>query len=164
MKKILIIPAVLLFLTTSCQNQTENKSVTNNQKQTEINATTEKTAIEKLLFSYRDALNTSDVSKVLTLYTQDGVFMPTNAPTAKGQEQLKGSYEFVFKAIQLNIEFFIEEIVISGDYAYAVTNSKGTTLIHANGQTVPEENRELFVLQKENRQWKISRYMFNKTK
>jgi ketosteroid isomerase-like protein len=92
------------------------------------------------------------------------LFMPTNAPTAKGQEQLKGSYELVFKTIRIHIEFIIEEIVVSGDYAYAVTNSKGTTLIHANGQTVPEENRELFVLQKDNGQWKIARYMFNKTK
>lgn len=90
--------------------------------------------------------------------------MPTNAPTAKGQEQLKGSYEFVFKSIQLDIEFFIDEITVDGEHAYAVTSSKGTTLIHANGQTVPEENRELFVLAKENGQWKISRYMFNKTK
>ena len=152
------------MLMASCKNQTENKSLSNNQKQTEMNATTEKLAIEKLLFSYRDALNTSDVSKVLSLYTQDGVFMPTNAPTAKGQDQLKGSYEFVFKTIQLNIEFFIEEIGVSGESAFALTNSKGTTLIHANGQTVPEENRELFVLAKENGQWKIARYMFNKTK
>ncbi|WP_052250070.1 SgcJ/EcaC family oxidoreductase [Flavobacterium sp. KMS] len=163
MKKILI-PISLLLLMASCQKQTENKSVTNNLKQVEMNTTAEKTAIEKLFFSYRDALNTSDVSKVLSLYTQDGVFMPTSAPTAKGQQQLKDSYEFVFKSIQLNIEFFIEEINISGDIAYAVTNSKGTTLIHANGQTVPEENRELFVLAKENGEWKIARYMFNKTK
>ncbi len=129
-----------------------------------MNATTEKLAIEKLLFSYRDALNTSNVSKVLTLYTKNGVFMPANAPSAVGQEQLKASYEFVFKTIQLHIEFFVGEITVSGDFAYALTNSKGTTLIHANGQTVPEENRELFVLNKENGEWKIARYMFNKTK
>lgn len=148
----------------SFDNPTENKSVTNNLKQVKMNTTAEKIAIENLLFSYRDALNTSDVSKVLLLYTQDGVFMPTNAATAKGQEQLKASYEFVFKTIQLNIEFFIEEIDVHGEFAYAVTNSKGTTLIHANGQTIPEENRELFVLAKENGKWKIARYMFNKTK
>lgn len=125
---------------------------------------TEKSAIEKLLFSYRDALNASDVNKVLQLYTNDGIFMPSNAPSAVGQEQIKGSYEFVFKTIQLNIEFFIDEIVVNGDYAFARTTSKGTTLIHANSQTVAEENRELFVLQKTNGQWKISRYMFNKMK
>ena len=124
----------------------------------------EKSEIEKLLFDYRDALNSSDVNKVLPLYTNDGVFMPSNAPSAIGQEQIKGSYEFVFKTIQLNIEFFIDEIVVNGNYAFARTISKGTTLIHANGQTVPEENRELFVLQKTNGIWKISRYMFNKMK
>ena len=90
--------------------------------------------------------------------------MPSNAPSAIGQEQVKASYEFVFKTIQLKIEFFIDEIIINGDNAFARTTSKGTTLIHANGQTVPEENRELFVLQKISGQWKISRYMFNKMK
>ncbi|MBK9221815.1 MAG: SgcJ/EcaC family oxidoreductase [Saprospiraceae bacterium] len=163
MKKILI-PTFLFLIMVSCQNQTENKSTTNIQKKSEMNATTEKQAIEKMLFSYRDALNTSDVSKVLPLYTQDGVFMPSNAPSAIGQEQIKGSYEFVFKTIQLHIEFFIDDIVVNDDYAFARTTSKGTTLIHSNGQTIPEENRELFVLQKVDGQWKIARYMFNKMK
>jgi hypothetical protein len=48
--------------------------------------------------------------------------------------------------------------------AFAVTSSKGTTLIHATGATVPEENRELFVFEKDNGAWRIARYMFNKTK
>lgn len=161
MKRIFL-SAMLLTSLIACQNQTENQS--NNSNQTKMEQTTEKTAIEKLLFAYRDALNASDVNKVLPLYTADGVFMPSNAPSAIGQEQVKGSYEFVFKTIQLKIEFFIDEIVINGDYAFARTTSKGTTLIHANGQTVPEENRELFVLQKVSGQWKISRYMFNKMK
>jgi len=161
MKKIFI-SATLLLALVAYQNKTKNQS--NNSKQNNMEQSTEKLAIEKLLFSYRDALNTSDVNKVLTLYTNDGVFMPSNAPSAIGQEQLKGSYEFVFKTIQLNVEFFIDEIMVSGDYAFARTTSKGTTLIHANGETVAEENRELFVLQKTNGQWKISRYMFNKMK
>jgi uncharacterized protein (TIGR02246 family) len=123
---------------------------------------TERVAIEKLLFLYRDALNASDVTKILPLYTKEGIFMPSNAPTSAGQEQVKSAYDFVFSTIKLNIEFFIDEIVQIGDYAFARTTSKGTTLIHANGATVPEENRELFVLRKENGSWKIDRYMFNK--
>ena len=160
--KTLTISAFMILLLFHVQNKVIAQTLTKENK-AEMK-TKEQSAIEQLLISYRDALNASDVSKVLPLYTKDGVFMPTNAPTAKGQEQLKGSYEFVFKTIQIHIEFFIEEIVVSGDYAYAITNSKGTALIHANGQTVSEENRELFVFQKDNGQWKIARYMFNKTK
>ena len=163
MKAITISAFMILFLF-HLQNIGMAQTLTNGQNKIEMKTTTEKSAIEKLLFSYSDALNASDVPKVVPLYTKDGVFMPTNAPTAKGQEQLKGSYEFVFKTIQIHIEFFIDEIVISGDHAYALTNSKGTALIHANGQTVSEENRELFVFEKDNGQWKIARYMFNKTK
>ncbi len=154
--------ATLMISIMACK--TENKMQSQNSTQNNKNKTMETSAIEKLLFSYRDALNASDVSKVLPLYTEDGVFMPSNAPTAAGQEQVKAAYEFVFKAIQLHIEFYIDEIVLHGDYAFARTTSKGTTLIHATGETVPEENRELFVLQKANGQWKISRYMFNKMK
>ncbi len=160
--KHLTITTALLILLAACQNKTENQSNISNQNIME--QTTEKTAIEKLLFSYRDALNTSDVNKVLPLYTNDGVFMPSNAPSAIGQEQVKAAYEFVFSQIQLNIQFYIDETVVNGDYAFARTTSKGTTLIHANKQTVAEENRELFVLQKTNGQWKIARYMFNKMK
>jgi uncharacterized protein (TIGR02246 family) len=154
--------ATLMISIMACK--TENKMQSQNSTQNNKNKTMETSAIEKLLFSYRDALNASDVSRVLPLYTEDGVFMPSNAPTAAGQEQVKAAYEFVFKAIQLHIEFYIDEIVLHGDYAFARTTSKGTTLIHATGETVPEENRELFVLQKANGQWKISRYMFNKMK
>ncbi len=158
----IFIAAYLLTILTACQNETKNQS--NNLSQTKMEQSNEKLSIEKLLFDYRDALNTSDVNKVLMLYTNDGIFMPSNAPSAFGKEQLKGAYEFVFNAIQLNIEFYIDEIEVIGEYAFARTTSKGNTLIHANGQTIPEENRELFVLQKTNGQWKISRYMFNKMK
>ncbi|MEN2399329.1 SgcJ/EcaC family oxidoreductase [Flavobacterium sp. MC2016-06] len=161
MKKI-IITTILLVTLAACQNKLKNNS--NNLNKISMNNQVEKLAIEKLLFSYRDALNASDVNKVLPLYTNDGVFMPSNAPSANGQQQIKDSYEFVFKAIQLNIEFYIDEIEIDGNFAFARTTSKGTTLIHANGQTVPEENRELFVFEKANGQWKIARYMFNKMK
>jgi ketosteroid isomerase-like protein len=89
--------------------------------------------------------------------------MPTEAPSAIGFESILKSYEFVFSQIQLNIEFFIEEIVVEGNIAFAVTSSKGTTLIHATGDTIPEANRELFVFEKVNNEWKIARYMFNKT-
>jgi len=135
----------------------------NNQSKVKL-GTGEKKEIENLLFTYRDALNASDAGKAMSLYTEDGVFMPSGAPTSIGTKQVKGAYEFAFSNIKLSIEFTIDEITIYGDYAFARTTSKGSTLIHATGETVSEENRELFVLQKENNEWKIARYMYNKMK
>lgn len=162
MKKILM-PIVVIFLMASCgekSNQESNQSLT---EKTEIMQKEEKQKIEELLNEYKKSLNTSDAKLAQSLYTKDGVFMPTEAPSGIGAEGILKSYEYVFSQIQLNIEFFIEEIQIEGEMAFAVTSSKGTTTIHATGDTFPEANRELFVFEKVNGEWKIARYMFNKT-
>ena len=159
MKRTILLLAAIISIR-ACQTKNSEDQI-NNQDKAKMESI-EKQIIENLLFTYRDALNASDVSKVLPLYTEDGIFMPSGAPTSIGTEQVKGSYEFVFSNIQLSIEFFIDEIIVNGEYAFARTTSKGSTLIHSKGETVPEENRELFVLQKENGSWKIDRYMFNK--
>jgi uncharacterized protein (TIGR02246 family) len=124
----------------------------------------DKQHIERLLAEYKNSLNTSDAAIAQSLYAKDGVFMPTGAPSAIGSGDILKSYKFIFSQIKLNIEFYIDEIAVNGDFAFATTNSRGTTLIHANGQTVPEENRELFVFERIEGVWKIARYMFNKTK
>jgi len=159
MKNTVLVMVAIISMSTSQAQNFEKQVNLQTQEKMESN---EKNEIKKLLFTYRDALNASDVNKVLPLYTEDGIFMPSGAPTSIGTEQVKGAYEFVFSNIELSIEFYVDEISINGDYAFARTTSKGSTLIHATGATVPEENRELFVLQKENGQWKIDRYMFNK--
>jgi len=123
-----------------------------------------KQEIEAVLMTYKEALNASDAEKATSLYTKDGIFMPLGAPSAIGLEKIKGAYEFVFSNIQLNIEFYIEEITVENKFAFAVTSSKGTTLIHATKETIPEENRELFIFENDKGNWKIARYMFNKTK
>lgn len=162
MKKIAIAIAVIAILT-SCNQKENTESNTNTINNTEIMEKQEKQKIEALLSEYEKSLNTSDAKLAQSLYTKDGIFMPTEAPSGIGSEGILKSYEFVFSQIQLNIEFFIEEIEVEGNMAFAVTSSKGTTLIHATGDTIPEANRELFVFEKVNDEWKIARYMFNKT-
>jgi uncharacterized protein (TIGR02246 family) len=121
-------------------------------------------AIEKLIFAYRDALNASDADKVVALYTADGVLLANAAPTAAGAEQVKGTYNYVFNNFKYTLEFTIIDVTINGNYAFARSTSKGSFVIKSSGQTVPDVNRELFVLEKVKDQWKISRYMYNKDK
>ena len=54
------------------------------------------------------------------------------------------------------------EVVQGADFAFARTVSRGKVTVLADDVTAPEENRELFVLQKLDGEWKIARYMFNK--
>lgn len=149
---------LLLLGIAGCDQRNQNE-----KENLEIMQKEEKQKIEGLLNQYKTALNTSNATLAQSLYSKDGVFMPTGAPSAIGSENILKSYEFIFSQIQLNIEFFIDEIEVENDFGFAVTSSRGTTLIHATGDTIPEANRELFVFEKIDEEWKIARYMFNKT-
>ncbi|MGU3375700.1 YybH family protein [Chryseobacterium sp. M5A1_1a] len=164
MKNILILIQAFVMLV-SCSGKQEKNNTFNTPNEKKTMETIIKKDIETVLYAYENALNESSTSHVLPLYTQDGIFMPQGGPTAKGQEQLKEAYDFVFKTLKLNVKFEIDEItVINENYVIARTTSRGTQMLNADHKTTPEENRELFILQKEDAKWKIARYMFNKQK
>ncbi|MEA2078373.1 MAG: SgcJ/EcaC family oxidoreductase [Pseudomonadota bacterium] len=121
--------------------------------------------IHVVLKTYEQMLNASDVAGVLKLYTQDGVFMAQHNPSAVGINAIEAAYEAVFKAIDLNVKFDIVEIeMVADDWAFARTNSTGTTTINATGDKIAEGNQELFVFQKtDGDEWKIARYSFSTT-
>ncbi len=122
----------------------------------------DKAQIEAVLKGYERVLNASDVDGVVRLYTEDGVFMAQHNPSAVGIQQVEAAYTGVFQAIDLNVEFDIVEVeLIADDWAFARTNSSGTTTINATGDKIPEGNQELFVLRKIDGDWKIARYAFS---
>ncbi len=125
----------------------------------------DKAQIEAALKGYEQVLNASDVDGVLKLYTEDGVFMSPNNPSAVGIQQVEAAYTGAFQAIDLNVEFEIVEVeVIGDDWAFARTNSTGTITINATGDEFAEGNQELFVFQKsDDGDWKIARYSFSTT-
>jgi len=122
-------------------------------------------AISALLAKYNEALNASSTEAVMPLYAEDGVFMPPYNPSAVGAAAVRKAYDTVFKAITLNVKFTIAEIVESGPgWAFARTNSAGTTTDHASGNKSAEGNQELFIFrQDQDGTWKIARYSFSPT-
>jgi uncharacterized protein (TIGR02246 family) len=128
-----------------------------------MSGTTE--AITALLANYNDALNASSTEAVMPLYAEDGVFMPPYSPSAVGVQAVRKAYDAVFEAITLNVKFTIAEIVELGpDWAFARTNSAGTTTDHATGTKSSEGNQELFIFKKDSDgAWKIARYSFSPT-
>lgn len=156
MKTTLILIGIIGLALCGCQSKTQPNSKLKADKMEAVKA------IEATLKSYEIALNDSNTDAVVALYAQDGVFMPSEAPSAQGAEQVRAAYNHVFSNIKLDIAFSIDEIVPQGDFAFARTLSKGNVTVLAQGVTLPEENRELFVLKKTDGDWKIARYMFNK--
>jgi uncharacterized protein (TIGR02246 family) len=120
--------------------------------------------IAAILSSYESALNRSSTEDVMKLYATDGVFMPQHFPSSVGTDAVRQAYNGVFNTITLSIKFDVIEVQqIAPQWAFARTNSAGKVKINATGQSGAEANQELFLFQKINNQWKISRYSFSTT-
>lgn len=121
-------------------------------------------AVAAVLAQYQDALNHADTDAVMKLYTSDGVFMPQNSPSRVGASEVRRAYDAVFKTIKLTVQFNVAEVVeVAPNWVFARTNSAGTVKVHATGSDGPEANQELFLFQKIDGAWKISRYCFSTT-
>ena len=123
----------------------------------------EKQKIIDILNQYQKSTNTADAKLAASLYKEDAIMIPANFPTNYGKEAIFGFYNYAFSLLQLTLEFDIHEdqIAINGDFAYATTTSVGTRLIRETKEIVPEDNRELWLFERMDGEWKIARYMFN---
>ena len=85
MKRIGLAVAAILIMASCNQNnvQEPTRSTTINS---EIMEKQEKQRIEALLRQYEQSLNNSDAELAQSLYTKDGIFMPTEAPSGIGSE------------------------------------------------------------------------------
>jgi uncharacterized protein (TIGR02246 family) len=117
--------------------------------------------ISSLIKAYEKALNAGDTPAVMALYGSDPVFTPPNSKGLAGRDAVRAGYEGVFKAIKPSVVFTIHEILELGDTAYVRTSSQGEVEILANNAKVKDAYNELFVVRKEQGQWKIHRYIFN---
>ncbi|WP_052732802.1 YybH family protein [Hymenobacter terrenus] len=160
----LLLVTALSASTVACKKNDETPSTTQTPSTTlsAADIIAEQTAIKQLITDYGTALAASDPSKVAGLFAQNAILLSAGAPTVTGPAQIKSSYEGLFSALTLTLQFTPGEIVVvNKDYAFATSTSAGNVLVKANGQISPGAYRELWVFTKENGQWKIARYMFN---
>ena len=115
--------------------------------------------------SYNAALNGGDTGAVLPLYDDDGICMAPFSPSSIGQTALRKAYDGFFQELKFDVRFDVDEVVVTApDWAFARTNSAGTTLHRSTGKTVSEANQELFVMHKgDDGRWRIARYSFSPT-
>lgn len=116
--------------------------------------TEEEQTLSNIVNSYEKALNKGDVDALLQLFTDDGVLVLQGTPTTIGTKDIETFFISLFKNIDFNIKFNIEEIVtMSSDWAFIRTTARSND---ADDST--EEGHEIFIFKKQpSGKWKIAR-------
>jgi uncharacterized protein (TIGR02246 family) len=116
---------------------------------------------KKVVEAYFQALNNSQLEIIVGLYHKDSVFLPKNAPAARGLDAITKAYRTLFTRAKLNTQHVYHQVAVYGDVAIIECQGHGTLTLLDSNTAIASNNKELFVLRKIGKQWKIDRYMFN---
>jgi ketosteroid isomerase-like protein len=95
------------------------------------------------------AFNAKDVEKILTVYTENAVFMPPNKPLLRGRASLKSFYDGQMTAGSKDLKMTPADVSGHGPLAY-----ESGAYSMTNG-TVPDRGKYLFIFRNTNGNWKI---------
>ena len=119
-------------------------------------------AIQTLTQSWLDATHNRDIPRLLSLVTDDVVFLPpTGDPIAgkSGVETLYKSFFAQFKGVQQFAD--TQEIQVNGDLAYLWGPEELRLVPAAGGPEIHLLGRGISILRRENGEWKFARAINN---
>jgi len=163
MKKLLmIIPLVILIcFTFSCQQGEEVAE----KARPVVDVEADISAIKEVLDQYAVAVNTGDFDLWISLWADDGVQMPPDAPAIIGKEQIREANKPAFDQMTVDIAITsIEDVKVYGDlglthckYTLDMTPKAGGETIHAM-----RDGKALTLLERQSDgSWKIVYDCFN---
>ena len=126
-----------------------------------MNTQEEKQAILNLLTKFDNALNSGDSVSIPYFYTEDGLFMPQGMRAFSRTDLKKRNDESFFNKVRFQIDFTIKDIVVDGRYAFVQAAAKTNTKDLTTGKQSAKTSRDLFILRKDQEEWKIYLYMFS---
>lgn len=122
-----------------------------------------KNIIEEHIQNFATAINSGDIHRILSFYSDDCLFMPSDFGTLTKAQIGKSSSAF-FSNKDFKIQFDDVEIDINENHAFVESKAKTKETNVKNGTKLEKTSRDFFVFRKEGSDWKIFRYIFNNVK
>jgi len=115
---------------------------------------------------YAANVRSGDLQGYASMYSEDALWMPPDAPDRRGVEDILEAFEMQVAKQDTDPTFTAEEIEVMGDFGYVIGTSLAT--IHpknAKGDSASNEIRKKFravwLMKKEDDIWKIDRQIWN---
>ena len=119
-------------------------------------------AIRAMGEKYAEYVNSGDLERYMSVWAEEGIQMPPNAPAVSSRESIRLAMMPLFDGFHLKMSINDQEIKIAGDWAY----SRGTYALDmtpkAGGDSIHVDGKALTIWQRQpDGSWLISRDCFN---
>ena len=114
----------------------------------------------------RTASLSGDIDPLVSLFTDDAIFMPPNDTTVYGKDEIRSWWEEYFDFFRVTSSVQTErEVTVAGDQAFDRAAFSATIVPKQHGARITDDIRSLIVWRREpDGSWKISHQIWNSTK
>lgn len=119
-------------------------------------------AIDDIWNQFASSLNSGDVDRWISLWTEDGVQMPPGSPPVVGKEQIRTTMRAILDRFAFDMAVTPMEIRAAGDWAFSRGVYKATMTPRDGGRAVLVDGKYMTILQRQaDGSWRIHRDIFN---
>jgi uncharacterized protein (TIGR02246 family) len=109
------------------------------------------------------AINASDVSTLLTTFTDDVVFLPDDQPPVVGKAALEAWVRPIYEQYDFEIEGTVKEVVVAGNWAFEWGLLTGTFRLLAGGEDMQVDMKYVYVYERQpDGSWRCAYDIVNK--
>jgi len=111
--------------------------------------TDDERAIRNLITTWHRASEEGDVAKVLTLMSEDVIFLTPGQPPIRGRDEFAALQKAAGDRFRLTAQGKLEEVVVRGDWAYCWTHLTVMMTPKAGGAPIRRAGHTLSILRKD---------------
>ena len=111
--------------------------------------TDDERAIRNLITTWWRASEDGDVAQVLTLMSEDVIFLTPGQPPIRGRDEFAALQKAAGDRFRLTAQGKLEEVVVRGDWAYCWTHLTVTMTPRAGGAPIRRAGHTLSILRKD---------------
>jgi uncharacterized protein (TIGR02246 family) len=117
---------------------------------------TDEEAIRNLIATWQEASSTGNLPTLLELMTDDVVFL-TSGQAPMRKDVFAKSFEAMIQHMQIDSSSDIQEIVVTGDFAYCWSRLTVMVTPKNNGASIRRSGHTLTFFRKEQGEWRLAR-------
>jgi uncharacterized protein (TIGR02246 family) len=106
---------------------------------------------------YAAVLNQGDADGYARLYSDDVLWGAPNLPDARSPAEIRALLAKMLGKVRQHLAVHVDDVIVHGDLAVATAMAEGTAARMPDGDPQPIAIRALWVLRREEGEWKIIR-------
>jgi uncharacterized protein (TIGR02246 family) len=123
----------------------------------------EERALKQVIVDYQQFVNAGDAQGYTTLFTDDVVWMPPNAPDRQGKSEVFDAQVAAFSKFKFTVALTPTEVrVLSKEWGLVLCSVRGVLTPREEGDVVEFRFRGVFVMERQpDGRWLIARQIWN---